>query len=89
MLILVELNIWIGIKYLHLIYTLSFIHRAKHSTMTAHANMKKDWTKNTEEGLMTGILIWDLSASFDTLDTELLCNINALFILNIVSLYLF
>ena len=28
---------------------------------------------NTEDGLRTGILIWDLSAAFDTLSTELLC----------------
>ena len=29
--------------------------------------------KNTEDGLITGILVWDLSAAFDTVDTELLC----------------
>ena len=34
--------------------------------------MQADWTKNTENGEKTGILIWDLSAAFDTLDIELL-----------------
>ena len=41
--------------------------------MTAHANMQQDWVKNKEEGLKTGLLIWDLSAAFDTLDIDLLC----------------
>ena len=45
--------------------------RAKHSTMTAHEQMQKEWTNNTEEGLLTGILIWDLAA-FDTINTDLL-----------------
>ena len=40
--------------------------------MTAHEHMQKEWTNNTEEGLMTGILIWDLSAAFDTINIELL-----------------
>ena len=47
--------------------------RAMHSTMTAHSNMQKDWVNNSEQGQKTGILIWDLSAAFDTLDTNLLC----------------
>ena len=46
--------------------------RAKHSTMTAHEQMQTEWINNTEEGLMTGILIWDLSAAFDTIDIDLL-----------------
>ena len=33
--------------------------------------MQKDWMKNTEDGLMTGILVWDLSSAFDTLDIDL------------------
>ena len=41
--------------------------------MTAHANMQQDWVKNKEEGLKTGLLIWDLSAAFNTLDINLLC----------------
>ena len=46
--------------------------RANHSTMTAHSNMQKDWINNSENGLKTGLLIWDLSAAFDTLDIQLL-----------------
>jgi hypothetical protein len=33
--------------------------------------MQKEWMKNTEDGLMTGVLIWDLSSAFDTLDVDL------------------
>ena len=47
--------------------------RKSRSTMTAHANMQQDWVKNKEEGLKTGLLVWDLSAAFDTLDIDLLC----------------
>ena len=42
--------------------------RSNRSTMTALSAMQKDWIRNTEEGLMTGILVWDLSSAFDTLD---------------------
>ena len=45
--------------------------RAGRSTMTALSSMQKNWIKKTEEGLTTGILIWDLSAAFDTLDINL------------------
>ena len=34
--------------------------RKMRSTMKAHANMQQDWIKNKEEGLKTGLLIWDL-----------------------------
>jgi len=44
--------------------------RAQRSTMTALSSMQKEWIKNTEEGLMTGVLVWDLSAAFDTLDID-------------------
>ena len=47
--------------------------REMRSTMTAHANMQQDWINNKEEGLKTGLLIWDLSAAFDTLDINILC----------------
>ena len=46
--------------------------RAKRSTMTALSSMQKDWVRSAEEGLMTGVLVWDLSAAFDTLDIDLL-----------------
>ena len=45
--------------------------RSGRSTMTALSTMQKDWLKNTEDGLMTGILIWDLSSAFHTLDVDL------------------
>ena len=45
--------------------------RTQRSTMTALSSMQKDWIKNTEDGLMTGVLVWDLSSAFDTLDIEL------------------
>ena len=45
----------------------------KRSTMTAHSHMQKDWIINKEAGQKTGILIWDPSAAFDTLDIDLLC----------------
>jgi hypothetical protein len=46
--------------------------RAKRSTMTALSSIQKDWVRSTEEGQMTGVLVWDLSAAFDTLDIDLL-----------------
>ena len=45
--------------------------RSGRSTMTALSSMQKNWIKNAEEGLMTGVLVWDLSAAFDTLDVGL------------------
>ena len=36
-------------------------------------NIQQDWATNTEEKHITGVLVWDLSAAFDTLDVELLC----------------
>ena len=36
--------------------------------MTALASIQKDWIKNTEDGLVTGLLVLDLSAAFDTMD---------------------
>ena len=45
--------------------------RANRSTMTALTAMQKEWIKNSENGLMTGVLVWDLSSAFDTLDIGL------------------
>ena len=42
--------------------------------MTALTSMQKEWVQNTEDGLKTGILIWDLSAAYDTIDNDLLCD---------------
>ena len=46
--------------------------RSKRSTMTAWANIQQEWASNTDEKNITGVLLWDLSAAFDTLDPELL-----------------
>jgi hypothetical protein len=34
--------------------------------MTALSSMQQVWAKNSEENLKTGILVWDLSADYDT-----------------------
>ena len=47
--------------------------RKSRSTMTALTSIQKKWIASTEDDLKTGVLIWDLSAAFDTLDPELLC----------------
>ena len=45
--------------------------RKGRSTMTALTAMQKEWVQNSEQGLMTGVLVWDLSAAFDTMDIDL------------------
>jgi hypothetical protein len=45
----------------------------KRSTMTALSSMLLEWTKNSEENLIKGILVWDLSAAYDTLCPSLFC----------------
>ena len=47
--------------------------RRARSSMTALTAMQRNWIKNTEDGLTTGLLIWDLSAAFDTLDANIMC----------------
>ena len=42
--------------------------RAMRSTMTALSAMQKEWVRSNEDGLITGVLIWDLSAAFDTVN---------------------
>ena len=32
------------------------------------------WAQKTEDGLITGVLLWDLSTAFDTLDCNRLCD---------------
>ena len=44
--------------------------RERRSTMTALTSIQKQWITSTEDGLKTGVLIWDLSAAFDTLDPK-------------------
>jgi hypothetical protein len=53
--------------------------RPRRSTMTAWQEIQLDWAMNTEKGLVTGVLLWDLSAAFDTLDCEGLCRKLAVF----------
>ena len=47
--------------------------RRKRSTMTALSEIQREWAENTERGEVTGVLFWDLSAVFDTLNTEIMC----------------
>ena len=47
--------------------------RKNRSTMTALAAMQQRWMERTEEKEKTGILLWDLTAAYDTIDAGLLC----------------
>ena len=47
--------------------------RAGRSTMTALTAIQQEWANNTAEKFITGVLLWDLSAAFDTLDSNILC----------------
>ena len=47
--------------------------RAGRSTMTALASMQQDWVQNWDGKMVTGILLWDLSAAYDTLCPRLFC----------------
>ena len=53
--------------------------RKGRSTETAVASMVAEWVKNYDEGLNTGVLLWDLSAAFDTIDINTLCEKLSLF----------
>ena len=46
--------------------------RCKRSPMIALSEIQRDWTENTENKKITGVLFWDLSAAFDTLNSNLL-----------------
>ena len=46
--------------------------REKRSTMTALSEIQREWAENTEKKEITGVLLWDLSAAFDTLNSELI-----------------
>ena len=41
--------------------------------MTAWSDIQQDWVINSEDKKITGVLLLDLSAAFDTLDVNLLC----------------
>ena len=47
--------------------------RKGRSTMTALSDIQKEWTSNSDEKFITGILLWDLSAAFDTLSADIFC----------------
>ena len=47
--------------------------RPKRSTMTAWEEIQLDWAENTENKNISGILLWDLSAAFNTLDVDVFC----------------
>ena len=47
--------------------------------MTAWQEIQLDWADKTEQNLVTGVLLWDLSAAFDTLDCDGLCEKLVLF----------
>ena len=47
--------------------------RARRSTMTALSTIQQEWAENTVNKFITGVLLWDLSAAFDTLNTSTLC----------------
>ena len=47
--------------------------RPMRSTMTAWADIQKQWAQNTDNKNLTGVLLWDLSAAFDSLDPDILC----------------
>ena len=41
--------------------------------MTAWQDIQLDWATKGEQNIVTGVLLWDLSAAFDTLDCEGMC----------------
>ena len=47
--------------------------RPGRSCMTAWQEIQLDWAIKTEQKKITGVLLWDLSAAFDTLDCDGLC----------------
>ena len=47
--------------------------RANRSTETCLASMVAEWSKQYDEKRDTGILLWDLSSAFDTIDADILC----------------
>ena len=48
--------------------------RKGRSMTSALASMVSEWAMNYEDGKHSGALMWDLSAAFDTIDTDILCN---------------
>ena len=42
--------------------------RERRSTMTALSAIQQEWAENTANKFITRVLLWDLSAAFDTLN---------------------
>ena len=40
--------------------------------MSALSALQKEWVENLEEGEKTGVVLWDLSAAYDTLNISIL-----------------
>jgi hypothetical protein len=57
--------------------------------MSAWAEIQQNWACKTEKGLVTGVLLWDLSTAFDTLDSCVLCSKLELYGFNKVSVSCF
>ena len=41
--------------------------------MTALSAIQQEWAENTANKFITGVLLWDLSAAFDTLNPNIMC----------------
>ena len=52
--------------------------------MTAWEEIQMDWAENTEKNNPSGILLWDLSAAFDTLDVDIFCEKIVFYVLLII-----
>ena len=46
--------------------------RSKRSTQTAWSQVQQNWANDTEKKKLTGVLMWDLTAGFDTLDHNIM-----------------
>ena len=47
--------------------------RPRRSTMTALSGLQQEWASKEEEKMTTGVLLWDLSAAYDTICPILFC----------------
>ena len=60
-------------NYRHLLNNHKCNNQSKRSTMSALSAMQEEWTRNTENKLKTGVLLWDLSAAYDMVNPSLFC----------------
>ena len=59
--------------------------RSKRSTQTAWSQVQQNWAEDTEKKKLTGVLMWDLTAAFDTLDHKILLSKLEIYGFNILS----